>query len=79
MRPEKNRKKAAQPPVAIDPERKLLRAAEVGRILGIPRSSAYALMSSGKIPVVRMGALVRVPATAIDEWIASRTAQPNRS
>jgi len=54
-------------------ERVLLRAEEVGHILGIGRWKVYELMTTGDLPAVRIGRLVRVPRSALDQWIRDRT------
>ncbi len=51
----------------------LLRVDEVSRALGIGRSQAYALCASGRLPVVRIGRSVRVPAEALREWVREQT------
>jgi excisionase family DNA binding protein len=53
----------------------LLRVDEVGRALGIGRSQAYALCASGRLPVVRIGRSVRVPAEALRAWVRAQTQQ----
>jgi excisionase family DNA binding protein len=57
----------------IDPERRLLKAPEVARQLGLARSTVYEMMSLGEIATVRRGRAVRVPVSAVDEWIARQT------
>ena len=49
-----------------------LRAEEVAEELGIARSTAYALMASGELPVIRIGKSVRVPVDALRAWIAQK-------
>ncbi len=51
----------------------LLRAEEVGRILGVGRSTVCELIVRGQLPVVRIGRLVRMPRPALDRWIDQRT------
>lgn len=51
----------------------LLRAVEVARLLGLSRSNVYALMSTGTLPVVRIGRAIRVPRPALLEWIEKNT------
>jgi len=58
----------------------LLRAGEVARLLGLGRSSVFALLAAGELPVVRIGRCVRVPRIALERWIDDRTNQAtNRS
>lgn len=56
-------------------EQVLLRVDEVARALGIGRSQAYELCASGRLPVVRIGRSVRVPADALREWVRQQTQQ----
>lgn len=55
-------------------EQLLLKANDVAETLGICRSKAYALIASGTLPSVRIGKSVRVPATALKEWVAAQIA-----
>lgn len=49
----------------------LLRAPEVAERLGVSPNRAYALMASGDLPgVVRLGRSVRLPADALERFIA---------
>jgi excisionase family DNA binding protein len=50
-------------------ERWAYNADELAEILGISRSSAYALIKGGTIPSVRLGRLVRVPADSLQVWM----------
>jgi excisionase family DNA binding protein len=50
-------------------DRMLLRAPEVAEVLGLSRSRVYELLSSGDLPVVRIGSCVRVPVDALRRWI----------
>jgi excisionase family DNA binding protein len=47
----------------------LLTPAEMAATLGVGRTTAYQLIASGEIPVVRIGRLVRVPVDGLREWI----------
>ncbi len=51
----------------------LLKAGEVAQLLGISRSTAFALMASGELPVIRIRRSVRVPRDALYGWIRERT------
>ena len=51
----------------------LLRAVEVARLLGLSRSQVYAMMGTGRLPIIRIGRAVRVPRSALREWIAANT------
>ncbi len=54
----------------------LLRGAEVARLLGIGRSTAFMLMASGELPVVRIGRSVRVSREALYGWLERRIEWP---
>jgi excisionase family DNA binding protein len=51
----------------------LLKARQVASLLGVSRSQAYAMMATGRLPVVRIGRSVRVPKLALAEWIKRKT------
>ncbi len=51
----------------------LLRTDDVARALGLGRSTVFALMAAGELPVVRIGRSVRVPRAALERWIDERT------
>jgi len=50
-------------------ERLLLKPSEVAEVLGIGRTTAYELIRSGRLPTVRLGSSIRVPADALRLWI----------
>ena len=52
--------------------RLLLRPKEAADALGIGRSKCYALIASGELPSVRVGASIRVPLAMLEKWIANR-------
>lgn len=54
-------------------QRLLLRAEEVAEVLGVSRSKVWELIWAGDLPVIRMGRLVRVPRSRLEDWIESRT------
>ena len=59
-------------------EKMLLRPTEVAEATGLGRSTVYALIQSGDIPSVRVGAggrAVRVPVDELRAWIARGLAQ----
>jgi excisionase family DNA binding protein len=61
---------AREPSVKALPERRmLLRISEVAEALSISRSSAYVLIRTGEIPVVRIGRSMRVSADDLQTWI----------
>ncbi len=54
----------------------LLRGTEVAHVLGISRALAYRWMATGILPTLKRGRCIRVPAAALDEWIARNTSTP---
>jgi excisionase family DNA binding protein len=52
----------------------LLRITEAAALVGLGRSTIYSLISSGTLPVVRVGRAVRIPALALHEWAANAAA-----
>ncbi len=61
--------------VMSNTEKLLLRGSEVADLLGCSRAAVYRLMQRGVIPVVRVpgGRTVRVPRTALEQWITANT------
>jgi excisionase family DNA binding protein len=51
----------------------LLKADEVAQVLKLGRTRTFQLMSSGELPVVRIGRSVRVPKDQLERWVRSRT------
>ena len=51
----------------------LMRPDEVKEALGLGRTKTYELIASGKLPVVRIGRCVRVPAEALRRWVAEQS------
>ena len=60
-------------------EAKVLRMPEAARALGISRSQIYSLAARGEIPIVRIGASLRVPAAALDRWLEENTVGGSRT
>jgi excisionase family DNA binding protein len=59
--------------MSMQVERELLTAREVQQMLGLGLSKVYDMMARGELPTLRIGRLVRVPRSALMEWMASRT------
>jgi excisionase family DNA binding protein len=61
-------------------EKLLLSVPEAAEMLGISRSHLYQLIQLGKLPVVRLGASVRIPRVwleryiedSVQAWVAAR-------
>jgi excisionase family DNA binding protein len=53
----------------------LLRTTEVGKVLGLGRSTIFELLAAGELPTVRIGRAVRVPRQALEDWIRQRTVE----
>jgi excisionase family DNA binding protein len=53
-------------------ERIALRPVEAAEAIGIGRSKVYELIQRGELPSVRIGGSVRVPVSALNEWIKTR-------
>jgi excisionase family DNA binding protein len=56
----------------ISNERLLLRIDEVAQLIGVSRTTAYALVNKGEIPSVRIGGLLRIPNEALRKLIDER-------
>jgi excisionase family DNA binding protein len=61
------------PPSSDRGEAWLLDSREVARLLGISRTKAFQLMSTGVIPVVRIGRCVRVSRRALRMWLEANS------
>ncbi len=57
----------------------LLRITEAATRLGLSRSMVYELAQRGELPVVRIGRTMRVPSTALDEWVERLAREQNTS
>ena len=49
----------------------LLRPEEAARVIQVGRSKIYELLASGAIKSVKIGALRRIPANALEEYVAA--------
>ena len=55
-------------------EKLMLRPSEAAEAIGLGRSTVYAMIASGDLPSVRVGAggrAVRIPVDALRAWIAA--------
>lgn len=53
-------------------DRLLLRPIEAAEMLGIGRSTMFAMIAKGEIPTVRFGRAVRVPLAQLKAWLSKR-------
>lgn len=60
---------SAEPKIKIDEEERLWTVREVASYLSCSASWVYQAVAAGRIPVVRIGALVRFEPTAIRAWV----------
>ena len=51
----------------------MLRVEDVIAATRLGRTTVYALIRSGELPVVRVGRAVRVPRHVLEQWIEART------
>ncbi|WP_329177273.1 helix-turn-helix domain-containing protein [Streptomyces sp. NBC_01477] len=58
---------------AYDPTLVALTVEEAARRLSVGRTTMYALLASGEIPSVAVGRLRRIPAEALNDYLAART------
>lgn len=57
----------------------LLRVDDAAQLLGISRAKAYQLVSSGRLPSVKIDRTRRVPLAALERWIENQIAEPESS
>jgi excisionase family DNA binding protein len=51
----------------------LLTVPQVAQALQVNRNKVWALVGSGELPSVRIGRSVRVPVSALEEWVRTQT------
>ena len=56
----------------VDNTPRVVRVEDAGRMLGVGRAKAYAMVKSGELPVVRWGRAVRVRISTIDRLLDER-------
>lgn len=56
------------------PAHPLLRPMEVAAALGIGKTTLYALLRAGELPVIHIGRAARIPRHAVQEWLDQKTA-----
>ncbi len=57
-------------------QKEWLSVTEVQKVLGIGRTKAYRMVTSGEIPAVRIGRLVRVNRAELDAWAKGSRYRP---
>jgi excisionase family DNA binding protein len=60
---------AVDPPAAVS--RSLLTVGQAAEALGLSRSAVYTLIGSGSLGSVRIGSRRRIPAAAVDAYVAA--------
>jgi excisionase family DNA binding protein len=56
-------------------QRLLLRIPEAAKALGLGRTKLYELITTGELPVIRVGRAVRVSVTALQKWVEEQGKQ----
>ena len=54
------------------PEKRTYIVEEIAAILGIGKSTAYALVRQGHFKIVRIGTSIRISKKSFDEWLDSQ-------
>lgn len=53
----------------------LLTVSEAAKVLRIGRNLAYDLVARGELPSVRLGRVIRIPRSALDDWVKESAAR----
>lgn len=56
----------------MDTNSPFLSVTAAARVLGMSRRCAYEMVRARRLPAVRVGGRIKVPAAALDRWIADR-------
>jgi excisionase family DNA binding protein len=56
-------------PGEVQMDRIVLKPKEAASLLGVGRSTMYALLAAGVIPSIRIGHAVRVPVDQLQQWL----------
>jgi excisionase family DNA binding protein len=51
---------------------RFLSVTEAAAVLGVSRRTAYSLVRARQVPSIRLGGCIKVPAAALDQWLAER-------
>lgn len=62
-------------PIVLPPL--LLRIPDAARLLGVGRSLTYRLIADGELEVIRVGTVMRVPMSAVEDFV-ERQRTPDR-
>ena len=54
-------------------DRRLLRIEDAAQRLSVGRSTIYAMVAAGQIPSLKLARSLRIPADALDRWLAEET------
>jgi excisionase family DNA binding protein len=54
----------------------LLTPRELSDLLKLGRNKTYELIASGQIPVLRFGRAIRIPRSAVEQWIEQAAGVP---
>jgi excisionase family DNA binding protein len=60
---------------SVSPERRTYRVEDIADILGISRTSAYALVQEGHFRSVRIGTAIRISQRSFDAWLDQQGVQ----
>lgn len=67
--PQQAHKRSAESIGESAPDDRLLKVAEVGKLLGYSRATVYRLIDIGELPVVRVGGTIRFRYRSILQWM----------
>jgi excisionase family DNA binding protein len=56
----------------VETTRAFLSIAEVADRIGVSKTTGYNLAATGELPIVRINGVRRVPAAALERWLADR-------
>lgn len=76
-RHDEHRRSRPRPMATRNSEPLLLTVSEAADRLGIGRSSAYDLVRTRQLPVMKVGGRIRVPSNALLRWIEEQTEYPD--
>ncbi len=62
----------------MEPTLKLLTADQTARQLMLSRSAVYSMIARRELPSIRLGKSIRVPATALADWLEERMVHPKK-